>query len=268
MLASNHVSTQEFKITDKEKEWRKTKTDAEAHDDKEASVIQLLHDACREEKMDIVKSLLQESGVNPNSRDRKGWTAVLRATKNSNVVVLEYLIEQKADLDAQTKEGNTSLHKAAKRGKREAAHLLIKSGASINIKNKGGATPLMIAAMHRSADHIMKELLQAQADVNMKKDVGYTALMIAARCGNGRAVTELIQAKADLEAKDKQGETALVKAKKHHKDEVATLLTMSGAHGHGHHHSSSGDRPGSSSHSASQRVSFSHNDSGSRKQRK
>mmetsp|Transcript_105655 Transcript_105655/g.264544 ORF Transcript_105655/g.264544 Transcript_105655/m.264544 type:complete len:269 (-) Transcript_105655:23-829(-) len=268
MLATNHASTTEFKVTDEKFEWKKTKASQEASDDKEEAVIQLLHDACKEGKLDIVRSLLEESHVNPNSRDRKGWTAVIRAAKSNSLGVLEYLIDMKADLEAQTKEGNSALHKAAKRGRTEAAHMLIKSGSDLNSKNKGGATPLMICAMHRGADHIMRELLQAKADVNEKKDVGYTALMIAARCGNGRAVTELIQAKADLEARDKQHETALIKAKKHHKDEVAQLLVMSGAHAHHNQQLQKPQGSGSNDNHGSQRVSFSHNTGGMRKSRK
>mmetsp|Transcript_105018 Transcript_105018/g.266761 ORF Transcript_105018/g.266761 Transcript_105018/m.266761 type:complete len:204 (+) Transcript_105018:1-612(+) len=164
-------------------------------------------------------------------RDRKGGPCLLRATKSSKLEVIEFLIRQKVDLNAQTKQGNSALHKAAKQSRVEAANLIIKAGADLNIRNEGGATPLMMAAMHKQSDHLLKLLVKAQADVNAQKDVGYTALMVAARYGNGRAVSELIQAKALINVQDKAGETALDKAIKHHKDEVAQILTMSGGSG-------------------------------------
>mmetsp|Transcript_120617 Transcript_120617/g.257602 ORF Transcript_120617/g.257602 Transcript_120617/m.257602 type:complete len:255 (-) Transcript_120617:68-832(-) len=210
-------------------EWRQTWKALEAKTPGKESVIQLLHDAAKRDDVSIVTSLVRDSHVNPNSRDRKGWTALLRATKTDSRKVLEWLIMCKADLNTQTKELNSALHKAAKRCRPEAAEMLCAAGADPNLKNKGGATPLMLAVMHRSAEDVVKVLLRHKLDLNAQKDVGYTALMLAARMGNSFAVGALIKAKAELEVKDKQGETALTKAHKHHKDEVCQMLMQSGA---------------------------------------
>lgn len=222
-------STQERLSNEVEFEWRKTMESVQARSEKENTVIELLHESAKHGRLDIVKSLVKESHVNPNSRDRKGWTALLRATKANHLDCVEFLIQCKADLNAQTRELNTALHKAAKRHRKEAAAMLIKAQADLNMVNKGAATPLMMAALSRSCAGVLTLLIEARADINVQKDVGYSALMLAARQGNGRGLVELIQARADLEAHDRRRETALAKAQKYHREEVATLLIQSGA---------------------------------------
>lgn len=208
------------------KRW--TRRDLVARNEKEETVIGLMHQAASSGNVQILRSLFQDSGVNPNLRTDKGWTALLRAAKCNCVEVVELLILEEADLNCQTKQGNSSLHKAAKRGRDEIADMLVRARANINIQNKGGATPLMLAAAHKSTIPVLKVLIEGKADVNIKKDVGYTALMVAARCGNGKAVNALIQDKAEVNAKDNSNETALDKAMKHKNDETVQMMILAG----------------------------------------
>eukprot|EP00931_Biecheleriopsis_adriatica_P103494 TRINITY_DN7831_c0_g1_i2.p1 TRINITY_DN7831_c0_g1~~TRINITY_DN7831_c0_g1_i2.p1 ORF type:complete len:270 (+),score=78.70 TRINITY_DN7831_c0_g1_i2:68-877(+) len=213
-------------------EWQKTFANLEKKyegDSRRAAVVDLLIRAAKEDDVDIVVSLVGDSRINPNSRNAKGWTALLRASKSNSLEVLKYLIKQKADLDTATKEGNGPLHKAAKHARVEVAHLLLKAQANPNAENKGKATPLMIAAMHKESAQVVPALLEHGAVVNLQKDVGYTALMLAARFGNCNAVSALLLASADMEVEDKQGETALQKAWKHYKMQAADLLIQNGA---------------------------------------
>ncbi len=50
--------------------------------------------------------------------------------------MIRYLINQGADVNAQTRKGNTALHLAAANGFQEATNLLITAGADLKIKNK------------------------------------------------------------------------------------------------------------------------------------
>lgn len=202
---------------------------------KQASVIDLLMDASKRDDVGIVQSLVMESHISPDSVDRKGWSALLRASKSGSLKVLHFLLEYKANINAQTKEGNAALHKAAKRNHPEVAKILINHKADIDLGNKGGVTPLMLSVMHHRSTSVFEAILAGRPDVDMQKDVGYSALMLAARMGNGLAVHELLKAKANPELKDKQGETAYVKAAKHRREEVAELLLQHGAIAHSLH---------------------------------
>mmetsp|Transcript_68319 Transcript_68319/g.209539 ORF Transcript_68319/g.209539 Transcript_68319/m.209539 type:complete len:263 (-) Transcript_68319:73-861(-) len=240
MLTTAGVSSTQEKIVHViEFKWESEYHKVEARTEKEEEVIKLLHDGAKTGNLQVVRSLVKDSKVNPNSRDGKGWAAIVRAAKANHVEIVEFLIHEKADLNSSTKQGNTAMHKAAKRHRTEIASMLIAARADFNVANKGGATPLMMAAMHRHGVGVLEKLLEVQADVNAHKDVGYTALMLAARQGNGRGVAALLQAKAHLEVADKRRETALAKARKYNHDEVAKILVQSGALCRGNHQNSS-----------------------------
>ena len=49
--------------------------------------------------IDGLKAALK-SGANMNARDARGWTALIHATNNGYAVMLELLLEAKANLDA------------------------------------------------------------------------------------------------------------------------------------------------------------------------
>eukprot|EP00930_Biecheleria_cincta_P010155 TRINITY_DN112128_c0_g1_i1.p1 TRINITY_DN112128_c0_g1~~TRINITY_DN112128_c0_g1_i1.p1 ORF type:complete len:263 (+),score=61.88 TRINITY_DN112128_c0_g1_i1:84-872(+) len=211
-------------------DWRKTFKALEPKDARQASVIDMLITAAKKNDLQMVKCLVAESKINPNSRNEKGWTALLRAAKCDSREVIQFLVRVRADVDTRTKEGNTPMHKAAKQGHAEVIQMLLQAHANPDVKNKGDASPLMLAAMHKNNVACVQALIDSKANVNMQKDVGYSALMLAARFGNSAAVAQLLMVQADMELQDSQGETALQKAWKHRKDQAAQLLIQNGAH--------------------------------------
>jgi len=234
--------------TSRRHHWEVTGESVKASNSKEAKVVELLHESVRKGHIDMVTSLVQDSRVNPNMRDRKGWTPILRAAKSNQLEVLAFLLHVQADIKSETRQGNSALHKAAKCGLEEAAHMLIEAGAAVNQPNEGGATPLMMSVLRKGGEDVVKLLLNSEADVNVQKDVGYSALMLAARYNHVHEARILIRAGAEIEAQDRLGETALMKAQKHQKVEMIELLKEHGAiehqriaaqpHTHHHHHHS------------------------------
>lgn len=194
----------------------------------ERKVVQTLHSAAKVGDLDLVRSFVRDSLVNPNFRDEKGWTALLRAAKSGQAEVVHFLCSASANLDAQTKEQNTALMKAAKNNHPEILKILCDNGANPDLQNNGGATALMLAALHRS-DGCVSVLLKSKANVNVQKDVGYSALMVAARSGRLAACSTMLAAKADIDMQDSQGETALAKAEKYGRSNVVELLLAHGA---------------------------------------
>lgn len=198
----------------------------------QAKIIELLHHFAKANDVEMVSRLVGDSRIHPDCKDRKGWTAIIRASKSNALLVVAFLLKQTANANAKTKEGNSAMHKAAKRGYPEVSKVLLGGGADINLANKGGATPLMLSVLKKDSKthkEVTKVLLDNRAGVNVQKDVGYSALMLAARVNNPTVCKDLLFYKANMELKDKQGETALAKAMKYRREEVRSVLLENGA---------------------------------------
>ena len=74
------------------------------------------------------------------------WTPLHEAADTNHPEVLEYLLREKANINAQTQAENTPLHLAVKRKKLDAAHRLLNASPApdVTIKAKG-KTPLQMA---------------------------------------------------------------------------------------------------------------------------
>jgi hypothetical protein len=106
-------------------------------------------------------------GVNIYEGNKTGVTPLHFAAKyNSDINVLKYLIEQGADIHAQTDVHSTPLHYATAHNTNVAVmECLIEKGADINVKNIYGVTPLHLAA--RVSSDVTKYLIEQEADINM-----------------------------------------------------------------------------------------------------
>jgi hypothetical protein len=155
---------------------------------------------------ETVKRLL-EKGSNPNAKGgARGpgecpTTALMMASHNGHMDVMELLIKHGATVDAQDDYGDTALMKAIARNRTEAARLLLKHGADVNIKNIGGTTALIIAAINKHAT-IMEDLLAKGADVNTKDEQGRTALNWSVLRGDHDAVRILVKHGAKIHPED------------------------------------------------------------------
>jgi len=212
----------------KTRRWRQYYSRLDPKKKNDMQTIELMHKAASTGDLNILTSLVETSRLSPDSQDKKGWTPLLRAAKVGHTAVVDFLCENKADLNPETKDKNTPLMKACKRGQAEVVEILCKAGAELDRKNKGGATAMMLCAMH-GKDDPLRHLVRYKADPNQQKDVGYSALMIAARLGKGFQAAQLIHAKANMELVDKTGETAIAKAQKGNHRDIVQLLLENGA---------------------------------------
>lgn len=99
---------------------------------------------------DTINKILS-SGVNINSKDNKGQTALFYIVKGGSLSdpqkkVFDLLLSKNIDLNAaETKSGNTILHIAAKGYDVNIVKTLVEKGAKVDVKNKKGQTPLDLA---------------------------------------------------------------------------------------------------------------------------
>ena len=68
------------------------------------------------------------------------------AAENGHLSVVEYLVNQKADINAKEQNDCAPLHLAARNGHLNVVEYLINQKADINAKNKDGKTPLVLAS--------------------------------------------------------------------------------------------------------------------------
>ncbi|NKB72589.1 MAG: hypothetical protein GKR89_36395 [Candidatus Latescibacteria bacterium] len=101
--------------------------------------------AARLGRLEVVKRLLEED---PSRLDAGPSTPLMAATIGDQVAVVEYLLDQGADIDRQTPRGpgntgRTALHEGVLAKSINALEVLLERGADIHISNDSGWTPFM-----------------------------------------------------------------------------------------------------------------------------
>lgn len=92
-------------------------------------------------------SCLLDCGVDVETNDNQGRTALLRAMEGNRVAVVRLLLKRGASIDARDVKENTLLHAGAKRLSLDALEVLLgeASGVDVNATNSDGDTALHIA---------------------------------------------------------------------------------------------------------------------------
>lgn len=116
-----------------------------------------LFDAIRDGNLEKVKSIWK-TNINLSKvivMSPHGNTALQTAILAEQTEIAKFLIEQKADLNAQNSgNGATALHLAIYKRNIELVRLLVAAGADKTIKDSRGSTPLQMAEMLRVSDVI------------------------------------------------------------------------------------------------------------------
>lgn len=109
-----------------------------------------------------IRNLLAESGgVDIDSRDESGWTALMYSVKEGYDGIVQLLITAGADVNLKNSAGETALHLAAKHDRVEATRLLLESAADFTARDEENRLPLYRAIEQRHAEII--DMLQAAA---------------------------------------------------------------------------------------------------------
>ena len=124
--------------------------------------------------------------------------------ENINIAEINELIDMGADVNAEDDSGYTALMEASFNGHLDVVELLIKNGADVNETNNHGATALMWASAYNHIE-IVKCLVESKADVNIKNEENCTALIWASRYDIAEIVEYLIKKDAKIDFKNKEG---------------------------------------------------------------
>ncbi|XP_073238296.1 poly [ADP-ribose] polymerase tankyrase-1-like [Porites lutea] len=208
-----------------------------------------LLEAARSGDMEVVKKLCTPQTVNCRDLEGRHSTPLHFAAGYNRVTVVEYLLQNGADVHAKDKGGLVPLHNACSYGHYEVAELLVKHGAVVNVADLWKFTPLHEASA-KGKFEICRLLLKHGADPQKKTRDGQTpldlvkegdtdvadllrgdaALLDAAKKGNLTRVMKL-STPENINCRDTQGRnsTPLHLAAGYNHFEVAEYMLESGA---------------------------------------
>ena len=211
--------------------------------------------ACASEDRDEIDKLLQR-GVDINTSNVDGLTALHQSCIDNNLNMLEYLLKRNADINCQDNEGWTPLHAAASCGNLDIVKYLLSHGAIVDVCNNGGELPIDIAEgediiavldndmrrkgiddqQARNYEHQLmikhaqdltqsnRNHLKTSPDEIVHQRTGATALHVAAAKGYLDVIELLIRAGANVNAIDNDGWTPLHAAAHWDKHDIIAFL--------------------------------------------
>jgi ankyrin repeat protein len=157
-----------------------------------------------------------------------GSDEILSAASFGDLEKVKALLKADPDAVFQTMEnGQTALHLAASHGYKDMVELLLANKADVNAEARGGMTSLFMAAQGGYKD-VVQSLLANKADVNAAYNHGTTPLHAAAASGRAEVVELLLNNKANVNARDDSGRTPLDLAEARGQKDVAELLRQHG----------------------------------------
>jgi ankyrin repeat protein len=179
---------------------------------------------------ELVEYLI-ENGADIEARSDSQWTPLHSQAYGGHLAGVELLLEHGAEIEAKHAYDMTPLISSVRWDRIDVAKLLVEKGANVDAPNTLGRTPLIISATEGYSE-LAKIFLDNGADITTK-DNNYkrTALHFAALNGHLKIVDALLKKGADLDEKDAAGKTPLEYANRYGHEKVARLLKSSGAKG-------------------------------------
>ena len=181
-----------------------------------------------DERLSIVEYLI-EQGADVNMRDQFGHTALMFASQQY-VDIVHHLLKPYNNIKG-TEDCITFVQSICKGYCSKVIHML-ECGVDVNTHNQSGFTALMYATFKKRLD-IVQVLVENGAGVDIRNRFNKTALMYAAYCdcdGDLGIVKSLINHGADINIRDKDGSTALMQAAQNGNVDIVIYLMKSQNH--------------------------------------
>jgi ankyrin repeat protein/preprotein translocase subunit SecA len=151
-----------------------------------------LYVACGKGDIDFIKTLLG-LGAQVDAADQEGKTLLHRAIINNDTVVVSWLLKAGAKLALADQQGYTSLHWAAQYNRAALAAYLIAAGAAVEAKDSLQRTPLHVAAYHNHPD-VVRVLIRAGANLQATDSKNHTPSCMAMEQGSLAVVEAIVAA--------------------------------------------------------------------------
>ena len=183
--------------------------------------------ACKAGNVDKIQNMLNRFVFfrpNVNAKDKDGFTGLMYCAIFGHLELCKLLISKGAKIHS----GNELILFASGRGHYNIVNYFIENGANVNGCDECGHTPLQEAALCGCLKTISL-LISKGADVNAKAKHDYFALWLASSRGHAEAVKLLIEKGADVNAVTEFGGTALMQACENNHIETVMLLLEKGA---------------------------------------
>ena len=186
----------------------------------------ILHYAISSAEIPVIQTILDIVGLEGmKEKDDYGETGLhiairhgfnkelLRSSTSGKSLVVQFLIDNGAEIEAVDNLGQTALHLAAKLMNFVLIKLLVHAGADINARDKNGNTPLLLLiTSYFQFDDIsmVKFLVEINKNVSIKNNEGNTLLHLATRSPQGSIfISYLLSLGANVFDKNKNDETPL-----------------------------------------------------------
>ncbi len=164
-----------------------------------------------------------------NTPDEEGYTPLMKAVLAGHIHVVEFLLEQGADLDAREfDEQQNALMLAAAFSQEDILATLLEAGADIESKDIYGWTALTHAAYNGHA-YTVYLLINEGAEFDSPTNDSWTPIMITSRIGHGDVIEVLLQFGASIDGKNAEGWTPVMIATISNHIAVVQLLLDYGA---------------------------------------
>jgi len=151
-----------------------------------------IEEAVKSGDLERVKALVKVNRNLACSKDSDGGTPLHIAASRGHKDIVNFLIANKADVNAQGWGGFTPLHYAAGSGHKDVAGLLLANKAKVNVERKSGETALHLAAYEGHIETV-EVLLANGADVNADSHGDYKTPLRTANAAGHTAVAELLK---------------------------------------------------------------------------
>ena len=165
--------------------------------------------ATDKDHFEIVKYLLEREDVDPDLQNNEGDSALIWASYQEFENIVKLLLEHDAKPDLQDNEGVTALIQASIKANKNIVELLLKHNAKPDLQDDDGDTALKIVS-YQEFENMVKLLLEHNAKPDLPNNEGITALIQASKDGNEDIVKLLLEHNANTDLQNNQGDTALI----------------------------------------------------------
>ncbi|NXN94408.1 ASZ1 protein, partial [Rhinopomastus cyanomelas] len=180
----------------------------------------------------LIEELLN-SGVNIESDFQFGWTPLMSAASVADFAVVQLLLDRGANACFEKGKYTVLMAACAARASEEdimkTVELLLSRNADPNTACRKQMTPLMYAA-RKGLSRVVALLVAHGSHINAQDEKGYSALIWAAQNGHKSVIFKLLELGADKNLQTKDGKTAAELAKINKHSEIYRLLSVAANH--------------------------------------